>query len=107
MSKTIDLSLSGRKRQFVVAVLVVGFFVGPVVAALLSVAGLTVVQAFGVAIVGGLAVALVWVWQVGGGGDGGAWDAIPEWQYDGRFAEAGGLTRSEQEAAIDELREDE
>ena len=43
----------------------------------------------------------------GGDGDGGAWDAIPEWQYDGRFAEAGGLTRSEQEAAIEELREEE
>jgi hypothetical protein len=108
MSKTVRLSPSGRTRQFLVAAVVLVFFVGPVVAAILSVLGLPVLQAFGVTIVGGLAVALVWVrWLGGDGDDGSAWAAIPEWQYNGRFAEAGGLTRSEQEQAIEELREEE
>ena len=108
MSRTVDLSLSGRTRQVLVGVLVVVFFVGPVVIALLSLLGLTVVQSFAATIVGGLALTLVWVWRRGGDdGDGSAWDGIPEWQYNGRFAEAGGLTRSEQEAAIEERREEE
>lgn len=33
------------------------------------------------------------------------WDAIPSWQYDGRHVESGGLTRDEQERALDELQE--
>lgn len=33
------------------------------------------------------------------------WDAIPSWQYEGRFAEAGGISRSEQERAVSELQE--
>ena len=106
MRKTVDLSLSGRARQFLVGAVVVVFFVGPVVAAGLNALGLTVLQSFAAAIVGGLALTLVWVRRLGGTGDGeSAWDAIPEWQYDGRFAEAGGLTRSEQESAIEDLRE--
>ncbi|AEM57319.1 hypothetical protein HISP_08765 [Haloarcula hispanica N601] len=106
MSKTVSLSLSGRKRQFLVGAVVTVFFFGPVVAAGLSVLGLTVLQSFGVAIGGGLALTTVWVWKRGGNtDDGSAWDAIPEWQYNGRFAEAGGLTRSEQEAAIEDLQE--
>ncbi len=108
MSRTVDLSLSGRTRQVLVGVLVVVFFLGPTVATLLAVAGLTVLQSFATAIVGGLALTLVWVWRRGGDdGGGSAWDGIPEWQYNGRFAEAGGLTRSEQERAIEELREEE
>lgn len=31
---------------------------------------------------------------------GSVWDAIPRWQYDGLHVESGGLTRSEQEAAL-------
>jgi hypothetical protein len=37
------------------------------------------------------------------GGEG-FWGAIPDWQYDGRFAEAGGLTRSEQSEAVEKVR---
>ncbi|SEQ72459.1 hypothetical protein [Natrinema salaciae] len=33
------------------------------------------------------------------------WNAIPPWQYDGRHAETGGLTRGEQERAIRDVRE--
>ena len=109
MSPTVALSLSGRTRQVLVGGLVVGFFLGPTVAALLAVAGLTVLQSFAATIVGGLALTLVWVWRRSGSDEdnGSAWDGIPEWQYDSRFAEAGGLTRSEQEAAIEDHREEE
>ena len=34
---------------------------------------------------------------------GDAWDGVPSWQYAGRYVELGGLTRSEQEEAIDEV----
>ncbi|WP_339105251.1 hypothetical protein [Haloterrigena salinisoli] len=40
------------------------------------------------------------------GGDGAestVWNAIPPWQYDGRHAESGGLTRGEQERALREI----
>ena len=41
----------------------------------------------------------------GDGDEGTVWDAIPSWQYEGRFAEAGGISRSEQERAVSELHE--
>ncbi|MFW6321964.1 MAG: hypothetical protein ACOC0Z_08935 [Halohasta sp.] len=34
------------------------------------------------------------------------WNAIPSWQYDGRHVESGGLTRGEQEQALQEISED-
>lgn len=37
--------------------------------------------------------------------EGTVWDAIPSWQYEGRLAEAGGISRSEQDRASSELRE--
>lgn len=37
---------------------------------------------------------------------GGFWSAIPNRQYNGRFAEAGGLTRSEQSDAIEKVQTD-
>jgi hypothetical protein len=42
---------------------------------------------------------------VSGDFDGDAWDAIPRRDYLGRYAELGGLTRAEQEEAIEEVRE--
>ncbi|MCU4740657.1 hypothetical protein OB955_08085 [Halobacteria archaeon AArc-m2/3/4] len=33
------------------------------------------------------------------------WNAIPSWQYGGRHAESGGLTRDEQEQALAEIQE--
>ena len=41
----------------------------------------------------------------GDGDEGTVWDAIPSWQYEGRFAEAGGISRSEQERALSEMQE--
>lgn len=32
------------------------------------------------------------------------WDAIPTWQYSGRHAESGGMTRDEQERALADVR---
>jgi hypothetical protein len=32
-----------------------------------------------------------------------SWKPIPSWQYGGRFAELGGLTRDEQEKAVQEV----
>ncbi|NHN40227.1 hypothetical protein G9C85_01070 [Halorubellus sp. JP-L1] len=37
--------------------------------------------------------------------DGSVWNAIPGRQYGGRHAEAGGLSRSEQEDAIQDVQE--
>lgn len=37
--------------------------------------------------------------------DGDAWNAFPKRDYLGRYAELGGLTRAEQEEAIEEVRE--
>ncbi len=36
-------------------------------------------------------------------GAGSVWDVIPSWQYTGRHVESGGLTRDEQEQAIEEV----
>ena len=33
------------------------------------------------------------------------WDAIPSWQYGGLHVESGGLTRDEQERALDDIQE--
>lgn len=38
--------------------------------------------------------------------DAGSWSIIPDWQYEGRFAEAGGLTRSEQSESLKEIQTD-
>ena len=37
--------------------------------------------------------------------DGDVWDAIPSWQYEGRHVESGGLTRGEQEEALQEIQQ--
>lgn len=33
------------------------------------------------------------------------WSAIPSWQYSGRHAESGGITRSEQEKALQDIKQ--
>jgi hypothetical protein len=39
----------------------------------------------------------------GGADEGSVWDAIPSWQYEGRLAESGGITRGEQERALTDI----
>ncbi|RQG89137.1 hypothetical protein EA462_12255 [Natrarchaeobius halalkaliphilus] len=38
-------------------------------------------------------------------GDSSVWNAIPSWQYEGRHVESGGLARSEQERALEDVRQ--
>jgi hypothetical protein len=40
------------------------------------------------------------------GESGSVWNAIPDWQYDGRHAESGGLARGEQEQALQEIHDE-
>ena len=105
MSKTVDLSLSTRRMQYLVAVVFVGLFVAPVIGGVLSVAGVPFPESWLAAVGSWVVLAVLWVRRLGGEDDDSTWAAIPSWQYEGRFAEAGGLTRSEQEQALDELRE--
>lgn len=39
----------------------------------------------------------------GDGAESNVWNAIPPWQYNGRHAESGGLTRGEQEQALRDI----
>ena len=107
MRRTVDLSLSTRARQYLVVAVLVGSFVVPVLGAVLSAVGLTVPQAFAGATVAWLVLTALWVGRMGGTDDGDAWGGIPQWQYGGRFAEAGGLTRQEQEEALERLGDEE
>jgi len=105
MTRAVNMSLSTRTMQYLVAVVFVGLFAVPVIAGLLSLVG-PVPESWLAAVGGWVVLAALWVRRVGGRDDDATWAAIPSWQYDGRFAEAGGLTRSEQEAALDDLRDE-
>jgi len=107
MSKTVDCSLSTRTRQYLVAAVLVGSFVVPVLGAVLSTLRLTVPRAFAGATVAWLVLTALWVGRMGGTDDSDAWGGIPQWQYGGRFAEAGGLTKQEQEEALERLGDEE
>ena len=100
MSKTVDLSLSLRTKQYLIAASVSGFFAVPVFGAVLAATGLPTGVALAGGVVGWLLLTVLWVRRLGGEADGGTWDAIPNWQYNGRFAGAGGLAREEQEDAL-------
>jgi len=94
------------------AVVLVALLVGPIVAAVLW----NVDERLGIALAGATIV-LIGLLLLGrlrgatsGRGDGNddegdGWSLVPEWQYEGRFAEAGGITRSEQEQALREIDE--
>ena len=60
--------------------------------------------------IGGVTVCVVIFIRMGDGDDNtdseSVWNAIPSWQYDGRHAESGGLTRGEQEQALQEIHDD-
>jgi len=93
--------------QYLVAVVFVGFLTVPVIGGVLSLAGVPAPESWLAAVGGWVVLAVLWVRRLGGEDDDSTWAAIPDWQYEGRFAEAGGLTRSEQEQALDELSEQE
>lgn len=58
------------------------------------------------ALVAVIAVAVLFNWYHAGtdtDADGDVWAAIPDWQYEGRHVESGGLSRADQEEAIEEV----
>jgi hypothetical protein len=87
------------KARRVLAVLLVMLFVSAPVYALAS-------DRQTILIVGTLVALLLLIVYVGNDDekeDTDSWKPIPSWQYGGRFAELGGLTRDEQEEAVQEV----
>lgn len=106
MGRTVDLSVSLRTRQYLVA----GFFVAwpsPIVGVVAVGAGLPPILAVLVTVVFWVTLTVTWVRRWGGSGDSSTWSAIPQSQYSGRFAGAGGLVRKEQEDALGKTNDDE
>jgi len=107
MAKTVDLSLSTRTKQYLVAGGVSWVPATGLYGALLAATDLPGGAVMAGAAAVWLLVTALWVARLGGEDDGGTWDAIPNWQYGGRFAEVGGLTRGEQEAALEQYSDEE
>lgn len=93
----------GPARVAAVAFVLTGVLIG-VGAAVAAVTGVSATAAIsGVAIA---AVVLVLLLRFLAGGDGAdAWEPIPAEQYTGRVVQSGGLSRAEQEEAVDEVAE--
>lgn len=111
VSRTLDLSVP-RWLQRVVAAAIAALFALPVVQGGVTVGfdllglrldWLVEIGVSALVCVAG-AAALV-AWASDRDTDDPVWDAIPERQYEGRHAESGGITRSEQEQALDELQD--
>ena len=97
----------GLSRTFVALVVALAVLGGPLLVLLSSSPGTTLIwTAF--AVLAALAASLVVERRSGSGesGTGSVWEFVPSEQYDGRFAEAGGITRGEQEAEIERIREE-
>lgn len=97
--------MSHRARQYIVAAVVVGCLLMGVGVAVVQV-GVSSVLVVPVAAVCWLALTVTWVQRVDGSSDSSPWVPIPQSQYLGRFAESGGLTKKEQEDALEERREE-
>lgn len=98
------------RRTQVALVLFVFLLVSPIVSGLLTAVGWNpVFVVVGVVLSGILVVSTAikhYHTEQSDDGDEGFWGSIPDWQYEGRFAEAGGLTRSEQSEAIENIQSD-
>ena len=96
--------VSPQTRQYLIAGGVLTSFGAPVGSVLMMVGLPTsfVVVLTALTIV---TLTVVWVRRAGEYDDGSVWNAIPQSQYAGRFAEAGGLTRGEQEDALGKSRD--
>jgi hypothetical protein len=110
MGRSVELTVPLWVRRGFVAALGVAIaapVVQPGLSAAFEAAGAASGQAaVGSAVVSAAAGALVVVAVVVRAGDGdgqSVWDAVPTEQYAGRFANSGGLARSEQEKALEEL----
>ena len=95
------------RRTQVALVLFVFLLLLPSISALLSAAGWdSVFGVLGLVLIGVLVASIVIKHHRTERDDDtneGFWDGIPDWQYEGRFAEAGGLTRSEQSEAVEQI----
>lgn len=96
------------RTRTVVALLATILLIAPMLAAVLP-TGAPALLAVTIVLVGFVAMALLLARRGARDadeGEGRAWEFVPRWQYDGRFAEAGGLTREEQERAIERVHEE-
>jgi len=83
MSRTVDLSLSTSRLQYLVAVVFVGLLIVPVIGGVFSMTGLPAPASWLVAAGGWIVLAVVWVRRLGGEGDDSTWAAIPDWRTRG------------------------
>lgn len=95
-----------NRVQVVVAIVVVYTIVGSAVL-MAPVGG----PALKVGVLGVLGGVLVWAAVSTASGDesdgsDSVWDLIPNWQYTGRHVEAGGITRDDQEKALDAIQQE-
>lgn len=97
---------SGYRWSISVALLI-GFFAWLFILNPLVQFGLPVALV-GLAVVGLVVAVIVRSRQQATGAEPGTsvWEAIPSWQYAGRHVESGGLTRDEQERAIQDVQEE-
>lgn len=98
------------RRDRVALLLLVFLVVIPSVGGLLAAVGWgSILVVSGLALIGILATAIAikrYRAERSDDRDEGSWSIIPDWQYEGRFVEAGGVTRSEQSEAIEEVQTD-
>ena len=105
MSRTVDLSISVRARQYIVA----GFFtacLSPLVGVVAVGAGLPSILAILASIVCWVTLTETWARRLGGDGESSSWGGIPQSQYLGRLAGGGGIVKKEQEDALGKSNDD-
>lgn len=100
MGKTVDLSMSTRTRQYLVAGFVTAWLVLVALTGVRIGTGGLPTLALPAAAATWIALTTAWVRLLGGDAEGTVWNAVPGRQYGGRLVEAGGLTRGEQEKAL-------
>lgn len=106
MGRKIDLSLSHRTTQYVVAGTVVAWvsLLGAGLSTRIGVQPVVAVPAaFGLWIV----LTAAWVRRSAGEDEGSTWNAIPQSQYLGQLAGSGGIAKKEQEDALGQTNDDE
>lgn len=100
--------LTPQTRQYLIAGGALAIVGAPIVELVLPMTDLPAVPVIASSTFVIITLTVVWVRRTGEYDDGGSvWNAIPSSQYAGRFAEAGGLTRGEQEDALGNARDDE
>lgn len=92
--------LTHQTRQYLIAGGVLTSFGAPVIGGVLMMIGVPTPLIITLTVLIIITLTVIWVRRAGEDDDGSVWNAIPRSQYAGRFAEAGGLTRGEQEDAL-------